>query len=59
MWRLSGGATLPLEGAPAIAVVTEGEGTSVGIPIVKGDRLVVTDEPEFAVSGDVELVLCK
>lgn len=59
MWRLSGGATLSLEGAPAVAVVTEGEGYSDGLPVVKGDRLVVADEPEFAVSGDVELVLCK
>ena len=59
MWRLSGGATLSLEGAPAVAVVTEGEGSSDGLPVVKGDRLVVADEPEFAVSGDVELVLCK
>ena len=59
MWRLSDGATLALDGAGAVTVVTDGEGTFNGVVVRKGDRLVVRDEATLAVRGPVEAVVCK
>ena len=47
MWRLSGDARLELGGAGTVAVVTDGAGTLNGVPVAKGDRLVVSGEDEL------------
>ena len=59
MWRLSDAAHLPLGGAAAVAVVVGGEGTVNGLAVRAGDRLLVAGEDAIAVSGDVNVVVCK
>lgn len=58
MWRLTDGGRLSLAGADAVVVVTAGEGAVNGLPVKKGDRLVVHGESELVVDGDVEIVAC-
>ena len=59
MWRLADGATLALEGAGVVVVVTDGAGMLNGVAVQKGDRLVLHDEAQVNVSGAVEAVICK
>ena len=59
MWRLTDGATLALDGAGTVAVVTDGAGMLNGVAVRKGDRLVLHDEAHVKVSGAVEAVICK
>ena len=59
MWRLAAGGTVALDGAPAVAIVTEGSGAINGRPVRKGDRLVVNDEPAVLCQGDCSVVLCR
>lgn len=59
MWRLSDSAHLPLGGAAAVAVVVGGEGSVNGLAARAGDRLLVAGEDAIAVSGDVNVVVCK
>ena len=59
MWKISGGACLPLGGDAAVAVVTEGAGAINGTAVRKGDRLVVREESDVFIEGCVEVVLCK
>ena len=59
MWRLTDGATLALDGAGTVAVVTDGAGMLNGVAVRKGDRLVLHDEVHVKVSGAVEAVICK
>ena len=59
MWRLADGATLALEGAGAVVVVTDGAGMLNGVAVQKGDRLVLHDEAHVNASGAVEAVICK
>jgi len=59
MWRLTDGAKLALDGAGAVAVVTDGTGTLNGVVVRKGDRLVFRGEAAVAVAGAVETVVCK
>ena len=58
MWTLSGEACLSLNGVGAVAVVTEGEGTLNGVPVRKGDRLVISREKSIASAGTCRLVVC-
>lgn len=59
MWRLAAGGAVALDGAPAVAIVTEGSGAINGRPVRKGDRLVVNDEPAVLCQGDCSVVLCR
>ena len=59
MWCLSDAAHLPLGGAAAVAVVVGGEGAVNGLAVHAGDRLLAADEDAIAVSGDVNVVVCK
>lgn len=58
MWRLSDGGSVALDGAPAVAVVTEGDGTLNGQSVQKGDRLLIADEASVACRGACSVVLC-
>ena len=58
MWRLSGDARLELGGAGTVAVVTDGAGTLNGVPVAKGDRLVVSGEDELETAGDLTVAAC-
>ena len=58
MWRVAGGGILSLPRDRAVAVVTEGAGGVNGLAVKRGDRLVVADERQLAVSGTAALVVC-
>lgn len=59
LWRLAGGESLPLAGAAAVAVVTDGEGTLDGVRIRRGDRLLIADEAAVACAGGCALLVCR
>ena len=59
MWRLSGGATLPLGGTPAVAVVARGDGTANGLAVRAGDRFLAAHEDALSLSGSVEIIVCE
>ena len=58
MWRLEGGGSVALGGAPAVVVVTEGGGSLNGLPVRRGDRLVATGEPVLAAGGSLSASVC-
>ena len=58
MWRLSGGASVTLGGAPAVVVVTDGEGALNSLPARRGDRLVVSGESVLTADGSVSAIVC-
>ena len=58
MWQLASGGRMALGGRPAVAVVTDGAGALNGVPVRKGDRLVISDEADVSYAGDGALVLC-
>jgi len=58
LWTVAGGDSLVLDGAGAVAVVTEGEGTLNGVAVRRGDRLVISGEPVIACTGACRLVVC-
>ena len=58
MWRVAGGGILPLPRDRAVAVVTEGAGEVNGLAVKKGDRLVVADEQQLAVTDAATLIVC-
>lgn len=57
MWRLEGETRLALARPGAVAVVTAGAGTLNGLPVAKGDRLVLSNEPEAVLGGTATVVL--
>ena len=58
MWRLTEGGRLVLPRDRAVAVVTDGEGEVNGCEVVKGDRLLIAEESQIAVTGDATLIVC-
>ena len=58
MWRLTGGGSLNLRGAPAVVVVTEGAGALNGLAVQRGDRLVISGEPTLRADGALSAVVC-
>ena len=58
MWRVTNGGRVALPRDRAVAVVTDGEGEVNGLAVKKGDRLLVSDERQLAVSGTGALVVC-
>ena len=58
MWRVTDGGRVALPRDRAVAVVTEGAGEVNGLAVKKGDRLVVADERQLAVTGTATLVVC-
>lgn len=58
MWRLSGGGALALGGASAVAVVTEGEGSLNGVPVRRGNRLLVSGEARLCAEGPLSAIVC-
>ena len=58
LWCVSGGESLSLGGAGAVAIVTEGDGTLNGVAVHRGDRLVIAAEQRIACSGSCRLVVC-
>ena len=58
MWRLSGGGSVALDGASTVAVVTEGEGTLNGLPVKRGDCLVVSGESALVGAGFLSAIVC-
>ena len=58
MWRVTNGGRVSLQRDRSVAVVTDGVGEVNGLPVKKGDRLVIADERQLAVSGGVTLVVC-
>lgn len=58
MWEMTSTGRLPLTGAGAVVVVTEGEGALNGLEVRKGDRLVVTGERELFLSGMARVSAC-
>ena len=58
MWRVAGGGSLSLSRDRSVAVVTEGAGVANGLPVAKGDRLLVAAEHTVSVDGNVTLVVC-
>ena len=58
MWRLVGGAEISLGGAPAVIVVTDGEGTLNGLSVGRGDRLVASGESTLAAAGSLSAIAC-
>ena len=58
MWRVTNGGRVALQRDRSVAVVTDGAGEVNGLPVKKGDRLVIADERQLAVSGGVTLVVC-
>ncbi len=58
MWRVTNGGRVALQRDRSVAVVTDGVGEVNGLAVKKGDRLVIADERQLAVSGGVTLVVC-
>ena len=58
MWRLADGGAVALGGAPAVAVVTGGSGALNGVPVQRGDRLVVSGETALNAAGGLSVVVC-
>ncbi len=58
MWRLSGGGSVALSGASAVAVVTDGTGLINGPPVQCGDRLVISGEASIRAEGALSTVVC-
>ncbi len=58
MWRMVGGDNVILGGAPAVVVVTDGEGTLNGLSVERGDRLVVSGESALAAGGALSAIVC-
>jgi len=58
MWRMCGEGRIPVGGAAAVAVVTDGEGTLDGVRVKRGDRLLVADESVLESEGAVTAVVC-
>ena len=58
MWRVAGGGSLSLSRDRSVAVVTEGAGVANGLPVAKGDRLLIAAEHTVSVDGNVTLVVC-
>ncbi len=58
MWRLSGGGSVPLGGTPAVVVAADGQGTLNGLPVRRGDRLVVSGEDSLSVGGFLSAIVC-
>jgi len=58
MWRVTDGGRVALPRDRAVAVVTEGVGEVNGLAVKKGDRLLIADERQLAVSGAATLIVC-
>ena len=58
MWRVTNGGRVALQRDRSVAVVTDGAGEVNSLAVKKGDRLVIADERQLAVSGGVTLVVC-
>ena len=58
MWRLAGGGAVALSGASAVAVVTDGTGSLNGLPVNRGDRLVISGEAALRADGALSTVVC-
>ena len=58
MWRLTGGGTVALSGASAVAVVTDGTGSLNGLPVKCGDRLVISGEASLRAEGALSTIVC-
>ena len=58
MWRVTNGGRVALQRDRSVAVVTDGAGEVNGLPVKRGDRLVIANERQLAVSGEVTLVIC-
>ena len=58
MWRVAGGGAVALDGASAVAVVTEGQGMLGGEAVRRGDRLVVSGESALRADGALSAIVC-
>ncbi len=58
MWQLTGGGSLDLGDASAVAVVTDGGGLINGLSVRRGDRLVVSDETVIHAKGRLSVIVC-
>ena len=58
MWRIAGGETVALDGAFAVAVVTDGNGLINGLVVQRGDRLVVSGESALRAEGTLTAIVC-
>ena len=58
MWRIAGGGKVALDGASAVAVVTDGEGSLNGLAVQRGDRLVVSGESTLRAEGTLTAIVC-
>ncbi len=58
MWRMEGEDDVDVDGAPAVVVVTDGEGTLNGLPVARGDRLLVSGEAALHADGELSAVAC-
>ncbi len=58
MWRVTGGGRVTLPRDCSVAVVTDGEGTVNDHAVAKGDRLLIAEESQIAVTGSTTLVVC-
>ena len=58
MWRVTGGGRVTLPRDRSVAVVTDGAGAVNGHAVVKGDRLLIAEESQIAVTGTTTLIVC-
>ena len=58
MWRLEGGGSVALGGCAAVVVVTDGDGRLNGLPVKRGDRLLVSGEAALHAKGVFSAVVC-
>lgn len=58
MWHLAEDGRVPLDGVPAIAVVTDGAGTLNGLAVRRGDRLILSGEAAAESRGGCSVILC-
>ncbi len=58
MWRMNGGDSVDLGASSAVAVVTDGDGALNGLPVKRGDRLLVSGEAALHADGALSAVVC-
>ncbi len=58
MWRMNGGDNVDLGGASAVTIVTDGDGSLNGLPVKRGDRLLVSGEATLHADGALSAVVC-
>ena len=58
MWRVAGGGRVTFPRDRSVAVVTDGKGVVNDHAVAKGDRLLIAEESQIAVTGSTTLVVC-